>query len=88
MTKLTIKQTKQLSGGKISGAFLTGIAAIINACSNSLTNLISTGFSTYLATQQMSRTEGGYKATNGSHLTWSDKHNNLNHANYGQILFV
>ncbi|WP_424527222.1 hypothetical protein [Spiroplasma endosymbiont of Glossina fuscipes fuscipes] len=57
MTKLTIKQTKQLSGGKISGAFLTG-------------------------------TEGGYKATNGSHLTWSDKHNNLNHANYGQILFV
>lgn len=53
MTKLTANQTKQLFGGKMSGAFLTGIAAIINVCSNSLANLISTGFSTYLATEQM-----------------------------------
>ena len=88
MVKLTIKQTKNLTGGKVSVAFLTGIAAIINACSNSLSNLISTGFSSYLATQQMNRTEGGYKAPNGSHLTWSDKHNNFNHRNYDQILFV
>ncbi|KAF0851034.1 MAG: bacteriocin leader domain-containing protein [Spiroplasma poulsonii] len=88
MTKLTIEQTKQLSGGKMSGVFLTGIVAIINACSNSLTNLISTGFSTYFAAQQMNRTEGGYKTTNGAHLTWSDKYSNLNYANYSQILFV
>lgn len=72
----------------MSGAFLTGIAAIINACSNSVTNLISTGFSTYLTLQQMNRTEGGYKTTSGWHLTWSDKNNNLNHTNYSQILFV
>lgn len=88
MTELTINQMKQINGGKMSGALLTGIAAIINACSNSLTSLITTGFSIAFATQQKNRTEGSYKAGNGHHFTWSDKHNNLNNANYEQILFV
>ncbi|WP_348734853.1 hypothetical protein [Spiroplasma endosymbiont of Ammophila pubescens] len=48
---------KQINGGKMSGALLTGIAAIINACSNSLTSLITTGFSIAFATQQKNRTD-------------------------------
>lgn len=69
MTELTIKQMKQISGVKMSGALLSGIAAIINACSNSLTSLITTGFSIAFATQQKNLTEGSYKAGSGHHLT-------------------
>ncbi|AGM25002.1 hypothetical protein SSYRP_v1c04240 [Spiroplasma syrphidicola EA-1] len=87
MVKLSITEMKTLKAGMLSGAVLAGIAAIITACTSSLTNLVSSGVSAYVGIKQMNSIEGSYKTPNGANLTWSDKNNHLNDSHLN-ILFV
>ncbi|WP_368486522.1 bacteriocin leader domain-containing protein [Spiroplasma sp. DGKH1] len=87
MQKLSSQQTILLKGGALSGAFLTGIAALVNACTNSVGNLVSSGVGAYLAIKNDARCEGSYKAPNGNALTWSDKNSAVNNSHH-DLLFV